>query len=158
MGNRMRITLPKEFLTEDMENYLLWRQCERDGEDKNSVTFETFPHSIGFAFEVFGILTYERKKAFYRNISVRGGRKAFSRSEVVINPLLNKEVSIRVSREMYSFLKKRVKNSECGISESLRHYIHSELMAQHEPKTERERRGQEIASRCLAAVVRKDLL
>jgi hypothetical protein len=146
--NEMKITIPKEFLTDDMEAYLLWHRCERIAENERSVTFQTHPHSIGIVFEVFGISSYERKRAFYDNLTVCGGKKSFSRDWIIINPLLNKQVGLRLSEEMYQFVKEITKRRKCSMASYLRNFIYEPLV-RGEPRSEKERRGQEIARKIL---------
>lgn len=149
MGEVLRIAVPKEFLNQDLEDYLLWHGCERiDG--KNTVVFETFPHPIGIFFEVFGVSSYKKKRDFYDGLIVEGGKKAFSRQSIIINPLLNKEVSIRLTEEAHQFIREMAKRQRCSVSDYLR-ALFIEHMIRREPKSEKERRGQEIASRCFAA-------
>lgn len=150
MGKVLRIAIPKEFLTRDLECYLLWHNCKKVSENKNFAAFEMSPHSMRMPFELFGILTYRRKRDFYDGLAVGGGRKAFSRQEVVINPFLDKEVHLRVTEEAYQFVRETAKKRGYSISGYLRSFITKFIFEQEqEPKSEKAKKGREIALRSL---------
>ena len=64
--------------------------------------------------------------------------------EIVINPLLDKEVGVRLTEEMYQSVREKAQKIGCSISGYFRSLI-SFLTVCHEPETQRERRGREIA-------------
>lgn len=142
MAKFMKLSIPEELLSRDMEDYLLWHECKKI----NKNTFQTFPHQIRIAFEVFGISTYRMKRDFYDRLKVEGGKKAFSRQEIVISPTLDRKIDIRLTPEAYQFVHNEAKRRESSVSQYLRSFIERLIFKQkNSPATEKERRGQKLA-------------